>query len=67
VFLQNEKQNSKPKSDFRKSAFPMQRSGYCSDGIYRSLRPPLILPKNPNLSLVEITIRSEEENDVVFS
>jgi len=30
----------------------MQRSGYGSDGIYRSLRPSLILPKNPNLSLV---------------
>ncbi|KAI5413285.1 4-coumarate--CoA ligase-like 7, partial [Lathyrus oleraceus] len=32
--------------------FPMQRSGYGSDGIYRSLRPSLTLPKNPNLSLV---------------
>ncbi|XP_050883903.1 probable CoA ligase CCL7 [Lathyrus oleraceus] len=30
----------------------MQRSGYGSDGIYRSLRPSLTLPKNPNLSLV---------------
>ncbi|XP_058780161.1 probable CoA ligase CCL7 [Vicia villosa] len=30
----------------------MQRSGYGSDGIYRSLRPSLKLPKNPNLSLV---------------
>lgn len=30
----------------------MQRSGYGSDGIYRSLRPSLILPKNPNISLV---------------
>ncbi|KEH39398.1 4-coumarate:CoA ligase-like protein [Medicago truncatula] len=30
----------------------MQKSGYGSDGIYRSLRPSLILPKNPNLSLV---------------
>ncbi|XP_045804380.1 probable CoA ligase CCL7 [Trifolium pratense] len=30
----------------------MQRSGFGSDGIYRSLRPSLTLPKNPNLSLV---------------
>lgn len=30
----------------------MQRSGYCSDGVYRSLRPSLVLPKHPNLSLV---------------
>lgn len=30
----------------------MQRSGYGSDGIYRSLRPSLTLPKHPNLSLV---------------
>lgn len=30
----------------------MQRSGYGSDGIYRSLRPSLILPKDPNISLV---------------
>ncbi|MED6184457.1 putative CoA ligase ccl7 [Stylosanthes scabra] len=30
----------------------MQRSGYGSDGIYRSLRPSLHLPNDPNLSLV---------------
>ncbi|XP_057455956.1 probable CoA ligase CCL7 [Lotus japonicus] len=30
----------------------MQRSGYGSDGIYRSLRPSLVTTKNPNLSLV---------------
>ncbi|KAK7261310.1 hypothetical protein RIF29_27619 [Crotalaria pallida] len=30
----------------------MQRSGYGSDGIFRSLRPPLLLPTNPNLSLL---------------
>ncbi|KAK7324909.1 hypothetical protein VNO77_28847 [Canavalia gladiata] len=30
----------------------MQKSGYGSDGIYRSLRPPLVIPKDPNLSLV---------------
>lgn len=30
----------------------MQRSGYGSDGIYRSLRPSIVFPKNSNLSLV---------------
>ncbi|XP_027347568.1 4-coumarate--CoA ligase-like 7 [Abrus precatorius] len=30
----------------------MQRSGYGRDGIYRSLRPSLLLPNDPNLSLV---------------
>lgn len=30
----------------------MQRSGYGSDGIYRSLRPSLVVPKDPNLTLV---------------
>ncbi|XP_020230990.1 4-coumarate--CoA ligase-like 7 [Cajanus cajan] len=30
----------------------MQRSGYGSEGIFRSLRPPLVLPKDPNLSLL---------------
>ncbi|KAJ1425905.1 AMP-dependent synthetase/ligase [Sesbania bispinosa] len=30
----------------------MQRSGYCKDGIYRSLRPSLVVPNDPNLSLV---------------
>ncbi|KAK7272179.1 hypothetical protein RJT34_28617 [Clitoria ternatea] len=30
----------------------MQKSGYGCDGIYRSLRPSLVLPKDPNLSLV---------------
>ncbi|XP_061356939.1 probable CoA ligase CCL7 [Gastrolobium bilobum] len=30
----------------------MQRSGYGSDGIYRSPRPSLVLPKDPNLSFV---------------
>ncbi|KAL1345492.1 hypothetical protein HN51_019224 [Arachis hypogaea] len=29
----------------------MQRSGFGSDGVYRSLRPSLHLPNNPNLSL----------------
>nr|AGW47869.1 4-coumarate:coenzyme A ligase 4 [Phaseolus vulgaris] len=30
----------------------MQRSGYGSDGIFRSLRPSIVLPKQPNLTLV---------------
>ncbi|KAL2332004.1 hypothetical protein Fmac_019585 [Flemingia macrophylla] len=30
----------------------MQRSGYGLDGVYRSLRPPLIVTENPKLSLV---------------
>ncbi|KAK7324910.1 hypothetical protein VNO77_28848 [Canavalia gladiata] len=30
----------------------MQKSGYGRDGIYRSLRPSLVLPKDPNLSLI---------------
>ncbi|XP_027341516.1 4-coumarate--CoA ligase-like 7 isoform X2 [Abrus precatorius] len=30
----------------------MQRSGYGSDSIYRSLRPTLMLPKSPNINLV---------------
>ncbi|GAV66489.1 AMP-binding domain-containing protein/DUF4009 domain-containing protein [Cephalotus follicularis] len=31
----------------------MERSGYGRDGIYRSLRPSLVLPKDPNLSMVK--------------
>ncbi|KAJ0084838.1 hypothetical protein Patl1_30598 [Pistacia atlantica] len=30
----------------------MEKSGYGRDGIYRSLRPRLVLPKDPNLSMV---------------
>ncbi|XVF46262.1 hypothetical protein PTKIN_Ptkin03bG0013600 [Pterospermum kingtungense] len=30
----------------------MEKSGYGRDGIYRSLRPPLVLPKDPNVSMV---------------
>nr|AMW91733.1 CoA ligase-like protein 7 [Scutellaria baicalensis] len=36
----------------------MEKSGYGRDGIYRSLRPPLYLPKNPNLSLVSFLFRN---------
>ncbi|KEH29989.1 putative AMP-dependent synthetase/ligase, AMP-binding enzyme domain-containing protein [Medicago truncatula] len=36
----------------------MQRSGYGPDGIYRSLRPSLALPNNPNLSLVSFLFTS---------
>lgn len=36
----------------------MERSGYGRDGIYRSLRPPLILPTNPNLSMVSFLFRN---------
>ena len=36
----------------------MHRSGYCSDGTYRSQRPSLVLPKNPNLSLVSFLFQS---------
>ncbi|KAA8544125.1 hypothetical protein F0562_022137 [Nyssa sinensis] len=30
----------------------MEKSGYGRDGIFRSLRPPLVLPRDPNLSMV---------------
>ncbi|VFQ67237.1 unnamed protein product [Cuscuta campestris] len=36
----------------------MEKSGYCRDGIYRSLRPPLILPKDPDLSMVSFLFRN---------
>ncbi|CAI0397968.1 unnamed protein product [Linum tenue] len=36
----------------------MEKSGYGRDGIYRSLRPTLVLPKDPNLSLVDFLFRS---------
>ncbi|XP_074286366.1 putative CoA ligase CCL7 [Silene latifolia] len=36
----------------------MERSGYGKDGIYRSLRPPLVLPTNPNLSIVSFLFRN---------
>ncbi|GLT65034.1 hypothetical protein SLA2020_374880 [Shorea laevis] len=36
----------------------MEKSGYGRDGIFRSLRPPLLLPKDPNLSLVSFLFRN---------
>lgn len=36
----------------------MEKSGYGRDGIFRSLRPPLFLPKNPNLSMVSFLFRN---------
>ncbi|XP_062172499.1 probable CoA ligase CCL7 [Alnus glutinosa] len=36
----------------------MEKSGYGRDGIYRSLRPPLVLPEDPNLSMVTFLFRN---------
>ncbi|XP_057475105.1 probable CoA ligase CCL7 [Actinidia eriantha] len=36
----------------------MEKSGYGRDGIYRSLRPPLSLPRDPNLSMVSFLFRN---------
>ncbi|GFQ00216.1 4-coumarate--coa ligase-like 7 [Phtheirospermum japonicum] len=36
----------------------MEKSGYGRDGIYRSLRPPLFAPKDPNLSMVSFLFRN---------
>lgn len=36
----------------------MERSGYGRDGVYRSLRHPLIIPANPNLSMVSFLVRN---------
>lgn len=36
----------------------MKKSGYGRDGIYRSLGSPLLLPKDPNLSLVSFLFRN---------
>ncbi|VVB07847.1 unnamed protein product [Arabis nemorensis] len=36
----------------------MEKSGYGRDGIYRSLRPMLVLPKDPNTSLVSFLFRN---------
>ncbi|XVF05739.1 hypothetical protein REPUB_Repub05bG0198100 [Reevesia pubescens] len=36
----------------------MEKSGYGRDGIYRSLRPPIVLPKEPNLSMVSFLFRN---------
>ncbi|KAG2670523.1 hypothetical protein I3760_14G089700 [Carya illinoinensis] len=35
----------------------MEKSGYGRDGIFRSLRPPLVLPSDPNLSMVSFLFR----------
>ncbi|KAJ7947867.1 4-coumarate:CoA ligase [Quillaja saponaria] len=36
----------------------MEKSGYGRNGIYRSLRPTLVLPKDPNLSMVSFLFRN---------
>ncbi|KAF5744748.1 4-coumarate--CoA ligase-like 7 isoform X1 [Tripterygium wilfordii] len=36
----------------------MEKSGYGRDGIYRSLRPTLVLPKDPNISMVSFLFRN---------
>ncbi|XP_043700802.1 probable CoA ligase CCL7 [Telopea speciosissima] len=36
----------------------MEKSGYGSDGIYRSLRPPVVFPEDPNLSMVPFLFRN---------
>ncbi|KAL4295699.1 hypothetical protein GQ457_12G029900 [Hibiscus cannabinus] len=36
----------------------MEKSGYGRDGIYRSLRPPIVLPREPNLSMVSFLLRN---------
>ncbi|GKV08363.1 hypothetical protein SLEP1_g20003 [Rubroshorea leprosula] len=36
----------------------MEKSGYGRDGIFRSLRPPLKLPRDPNLSLVSFLLNN---------
>lgn len=36
----------------------MEKSGYGRDGIFRSLRVPLVLPKDPNLSMVSFLFRN---------
>ncbi|XP_031502893.1 probable CoA ligase CCL7 [Nymphaea colorata] len=36
----------------------MERSGYGKDGIYRSLRPPLVLPSDPNTNMVSFLFRN---------
>ncbi|KAL4611516.1 hypothetical protein ACB092_08G129500 [Castanea dentata] len=36
----------------------MEKSGYGRDKIYRSMKPPLVLPKDPNLSMVTFLFRN---------
>ncbi|PRQ33431.1 putative AMP-dependent synthetase/ligase [Rosa chinensis] len=36
----------------------METSGYGRDGVFRSLRPPLVLPRDPNLSMVSFLFKN---------
>lgn len=36
----------------------MEKSGYGRDGIFRSLRPPLVLPRDPNLTMASFLFRN---------
>lgn len=36
----------------------MERAGYGKDDIYRSLRPPLVLPSDPNANIVSFVFRN---------
>ncbi|KAM7502182.1 hypothetical protein LguiB_001086 [Lonicera macranthoides] len=36
----------------------MEKSGYGRDGIYRSLRPKILFPKDPNLSMITFLLRN---------
>ncbi|KAI9194019.1 hypothetical protein LWI28_002367 [Acer negundo] len=45
----------------------MEKSGYGRDGIYRSLRPPLVLPKDPNLSMVDFIFRNSSSYESKFA
>lgn len=36
----------------------MEKSGYGRDGIFRSLRPPLVMPNDPNVSMVSFLFRN---------
>ncbi|XVF20297.1 hypothetical protein REPUB_Repub11eG0186000 [Reevesia pubescens] len=36
----------------------MEKSGYGRDGVYRSLRPPIVLPKEPNFSMISFLFRN---------
>ncbi|XP_062014927.1 probable CoA ligase CCL7 [Rosa rugosa] len=36
----------------------MEKSGYGRDGVFRSLRPPLVLPRDPNLTMVSFLFKN---------
>ncbi|KAH6814018.1 AMP-dependent synthetase and ligase family protein [Perilla frutescens var. frutescens] len=36
----------------------MEKSGYGRDGVFRSLRPPLFFPRDPNLSMIPFLFRN---------